>query len=54
MSDWWFLGGLALAGLGTTQVLLSSQYSGQLLHTNIETLACLLCRAFIEILFGHF
>ena len=47
---WWFLGGLPLAGLCTTQVLSTSQYTGQLFHSHQKPFTRLLCSAFIEIL----
>ena len=47
---WWLIGGLPLAGLHTTQVLLTSQYPGQLLHSDQKPFAGLLCDALVEIL----
>ena len=46
---WWLIGGLPLAGLCTTQVLSTSQYTGQLLCSHQEPFTRFFCRSFIEI-----
>ena len=50
---WWLISGLPLAGLCTTQVLPTSQYTRQLLCSNEEPFACLLHCSFVKIFAGQ-
>ena len=46
---WWLIGGLPLVGLCTTQVVPTSQYTGQLLCSHQEPFARLLRHSFIKV-----